>query len=490
MKQARFCFAEEPLERLRYRAGRKEGRPRAYVQNRKLRLAGFVPDAHFRVEQLGPRRWALCLDSNGPRKVHSKKRSQDDVIPIVDVNSHDLDFTVGKEFEVQLYDGMIILVQTFSAEVELPGGGKATIDGVRITDADGRVLDAYMYVEFAGGMGLLDYAARLAGGTPTLSFEVDEDAYTQHHDNLGNTVVLGDVREFSPADIKNMLAWFETPSRRVRFAIAGLPCEPWTGIRLHEGAEKTGPRDDRNLFPWFLSVMEHLRLEAFLIENVPGLVLHYRDYLKAHILQPLQEMGYHLTLDANGLPPILRARDYGCPSDRDRVFILGSLHGTIQLPGPTHGPGRAHPYVSMLEVLSDLLEDEPAEADDLPPRLRWYCAERPDPTGKFKTELFRSGVDCLISGNNYNKRGPQFRPLTEPAFTLLSSDAGRSWIRYKGKLRRLKAHHAKRLVGCPDWFTDVTLDRLGDAVPVPLGLVVTRALIEHLRAYDAGKLSA
>lgn len=479
MRQLRLPLCSRPIDTLHYRAGRKNGHSRAYIQNRKLRLAGFEVGRKYRAERLGPKRWALILDAEGTHTVQHRKRSDSDVIPIVDILR--VDFEAGEPFAVELFDGVLIL-EPFKATITLHTGETVDAVGYRAKDASGHT--RYLFVEFAGGLGLLDLAARLVGGTPTLSFEVDPDAATQHHDNLGNSVVLADVREFTPAEIRDMLRQFEGPGRRVRFAIAGLPCEPWTGVRVHEGRARTGENDPRNLFPWFLEVMRELRLDAFVIENVPGLRQHHADYLRNAVLQPLQELGYHLTLDGSGLPPILRGRDYGCPSDRDRLFIIGSVYGTVPIPQPTHGPGRAHPYVTARDVLADLLETDLPDADDLPPRLRWYCGERPDPDGRFGTALFQAGADVIISGKNYNKRGPQFRLLDEPAFTLLSSDGGRTWIRYQGKLVRLRAHHAKRLVGCPDDFVDVTVDRLGDAVPLALGLAVMSSLVEHLRAAD------
>lgn len=469
--QEKVRLGSAPLMTLEGRTGIKSGRRRVYIQNRLLRESGFEVGQRFRVQHLGPRRWGLVLDPAGNHTVMRRKRKED-LVPIVDVLTIE-DFEVGQVHQIELHNGLIVLVQPFSATLQTGEGATVHVDGVKLSTEDGQDLGEILFVEFAGGMGLLDYAAREVGATPTLSFEVDEDAATQHHDNLGNTVVLGDVLEFSPRDIRHMLE-VAAPSKRVRFALAGLPCEPWTEIRLHEHKDKRGADDRRNLFPWFLSVVDELQLEAGLIENVPGLLRHHRAYLYERILAPLNDRGFHTTVR------LLDAVDYGSHSSRERLFIWFSQYGEVAVPEPTYGPGRQFPHATMREAFADLFASGyKARRTELPPQMQWYC-ERPDYGG----ELFHSGVDLAVSGKGHCKYGRQFRLLDEPFFTVLSSSGYRNRLRLDGEWYVMDEEHYRRLMGVPNHWTDVTIERMGDAVAPHVGKVVVGALVDHLRQVD------
>ncbi len=58
---------------------------------------------------------------------------------------------------------------------------------------------------------------------------------------------------------------------------------------------------------------------------------------------------------------LVNARDYGVPQIRERVFIIGVRNDIAEkydykyhLPEPTHGPGRATPYVTLRDAIGDL----------------------------------------------------------------------------------------------------------------------------------------
>jgi DNA (cytosine-5)-methyltransferase 1 len=51
----------------------------------------------------------------------------------------------------------------------------------------------------------------------------------------------------------------------------------------------------------------------------------------------------------------LKAEEYGVPQERRRVFFIGNRMGLpVVWPTPSHGQGRANPYVTIWDALSDL----------------------------------------------------------------------------------------------------------------------------------------
>jgi DNA (cytosine-5)-methyltransferase 1 len=92
---------------------------------------------------------------------------------------------------------------------------------------------------------------------------------------------------------------------------AGLPCPPFS-----IAGKKLGDRDDRNLFPDTLDLVEMIRPRAVMIENVRGILDavfdDYRQKLRTHF----EKLGY--TIDWR----LFNASDFGVPQLRPRVVIV------------------------------------------------------------------------------------------------------------------------------------------------------------------------
>ena len=94
----------------------------------------------------------------------------------------------------------------------------------------------------------------------------------------------------------------------------GLPCPPFS-----IAGKQLGDRDERNLFPAALDLVDITRPRAVMIENVRGILSavfeDYRQQLKARF----KKMGYHAAWH------LLNASDFGVPQLRPRVVIVALL---------------------------------------------------------------------------------------------------------------------------------------------------------------------
>jgi DNA (cytosine-5)-methyltransferase 1 len=92
---------------------------------------------------------------------------------------------------------------------------------------------------------------------------------------------------------------------------AGLPCPPFS-----IAGKKLGAKDERNLFPATLRLIEQTRPRAVMIENVRGfLEAVFEDYREA-LRDELYKMGYITAWR------LLNASDFGVPQLRPRVVIV------------------------------------------------------------------------------------------------------------------------------------------------------------------------
>ena len=91
----------------------------------------------------------------------------------------------------------------------------------------------------------------------------------------------------------------------------GLPCPPFS-----RAGGQLGARDERNLFPAAIEIIDQLRPKAVMIENVRGILdAVFEDY-RRHIKGTLHKLGY--TTDWR----LLNASDFGVPQLRPRVVFV------------------------------------------------------------------------------------------------------------------------------------------------------------------------
>lgn len=144
---------------------------------------------------------------------------------------------------------------------------------------------------------------------------------------------------------------------RVNLISGGPPCQPFS-----LGGKHKGSADTRNMFPEAVRAVRETLPEAFLFENVKGLLREsfssYFSYVLLQLTYPfikhqkgkswqnhLSELEKHHTKGVHTDPyyrvvfRLLNAADYGIPQNRYRVFLVGfrnDLNKEWSFPKPTH----------------------------------------------------------------------------------------------------------------------------------------------------------
>lgn len=91
----------------------------------------------------------------------------------------------------------------------------------------------------------------------------------------------------------------------------GLPCPPFS-----KAGKQLGDRDERNLFPFAIDIVDQLRPRAVMFENVRGILdAVFADY-RMYIAGTLKKLGY-----TTGWR-LLNASDFGVPQLRPRVVFV------------------------------------------------------------------------------------------------------------------------------------------------------------------------
>ena len=101
------------------------------------------------------------------------------------------------------------------------------------------------------------------------------------------------------------------PFKGVDLLAGGLPCPPFS-----IAGKQLGERDERNLFPAAIRLVDEIRPKAVMIENVRGFLSAVFEDYRLQLKAQLAKLGYHTEWR------LLNASDFGVPQLRPRVVIV------------------------------------------------------------------------------------------------------------------------------------------------------------------------
>jgi DNA (cytosine-5)-methyltransferase 1 len=156
-------------------------------------------------------------------------------------------------------------------------------------------------IEFCAGAGGQALGLEQAGFRHSALVEIEPDYAATLRLNRPNW----DVR------CADMNGFDGRPFEGIDMFAGGLPCPPFSAA-----GKQLGERDERNLFPAAIRLIEEIRPKAIMIENVRGFLSavfeDYRNGLKSQ----LEKLGYKTDWR------LLNASDFGVPQLRPRVVIV------------------------------------------------------------------------------------------------------------------------------------------------------------------------
>jgi len=376
-------------------------------------------------------------------------------------------------------------------------------------------------LELFAGAGGLTLGISLAGFIHQGVFDIDENACqtlllnkSYLFDNISNPPIQKvDVSQFDFGLIKGEIA----------LLAGGPPCQPFS-----HGGQKGGSEDKRDMFPHFIRAVRELRPQAFLIENVKGLLsksfAQYFDYIQKQLTYPeivrqtnstsiehlsrleeYHQKGSHDGLEYDVMFSLLNAANYGVPQRRERVFIVGirkDLKLSWSFPPPTHsldallweqwvtGEYWERHNIKKPDQITDISKVKELQQRLFPPEHeRWLTvrdaiSDLPDPMRE-KTDYIPNHI-FVPGAKSYPGHTGSF--LDEPAKTLKAGvhgvPGGENMMRLSDdSVRYFTAREAARLQTFPDDYLfqgswTAIMRQLGNAVPVTLA----GAIAQHLQS--------
>lgn len=189
------------------------------------------------------------------------------------------------------------------------------------------------------GCGGLSKGFEDAGFEIKTAIDIWDDAIkTYNHNHKQSVAQCIDIYDWDNSYLEKMVE-----DNDIVGIIGGPPCQGYSTVGTRD------INDPRNhLYKEYCRIVEKIRPDFFVIENVKGLITLGNGVFKEDIITRFGKLGYTVSYK------ILNAADYGIPQNRYRVFFVGLKNGKyFQFPEPFNYK------VTTYEALSDLpsLED-------------------------------------------------------------------------------------------------------------------------------------
>lgn len=289
-------------------------------------------------------------------------------------------------------------------------------------------------VDLFAGIGGIRLGVEQAFGSIDCVFtsEIDKYAVTTYKANFKDSHIFGDIKQIDVSDV---------PDHDI--LLAGFPCQPFSQAGLKKGFTDTRG----TLFFDIERILLAKQPKAFLLENVKQLKGHDKGRTFQTIIDHLTNAGYKVFYE------ILKARDFGIPQNRERIYIVGFLDHSInfEFPKPTNLPTRVG------DILDDVVDEKYTISDKL-----WAGHKRRKELNKLNGKGFGYGL--------FNKESAYTNTISARYY----KDGSEILIEQEGKNpRKLTPREAARLQGFPEEYIIPVSDaqaykQFGNSVAVPV----------------------
>lgn len=334
----------------------------------------------------------------------------------------------------------------------------------------------------AGGLtrGLIDAGISVAAG-----YDIDAQCeYAYEHNNPGAKFHKASVTDLTAAELEA-----HYPPGHVRILVGCAPCQTFS---KYTQKRKNLADPKWTLLNEFARLVRDADIDIVSMENVPELQRHE---VFADFLDTLTYAGFHFS--ENVEKRTVYCPDYGIPQIRERLVLVASRFGPIELIGPTHAGNHRH----VADVIDRLPALEAGCADPADPlhrcsRLSPKNLERiqvSTPGGTWRDWPSRLVAKChkKKSGKTYpGVYGRMRADEPSPTITTQFFGFGNGRFGHPTQNRAISLREGAILQSFPENYQFVKPGKrysfkgvgrmIGNAVPVRLGEAVGKSICEHL----------
>ena len=282
-------------------------------------------------------------------------------------------------------------------------------------------MSKFNFVDLFCGAGGLSCGLEMSGMTCVLGTDQDKaaiDTFQKNHSDAETFV--DDISKLTKAKLKKA-----TGGKKIHLVCGGPPCQGMSTAGLGI------PDDPRNfLFLEFVRIVEELKPDYIILENVTGMVGKKNKNILDAIMYRFSELGYVISTK------VLSAEHYGVPQRRRRTIVVGNRKGyEFKFPEPKFGEKMNLPkYVTVGKAFKKISKKD--ENNDLK-------------SAKIKNEIELKRIELIPEGGGirYHKDEKEHWPKK------LWLDIDWSKVTENHRLREIQYHRLDRKSVSPTIMT-------------------------------------
>ena len=230
---------------------------------------------------------------------------------------------------------------------------------------------------------------------------------------------------------------------QVDLIVGGSPCQAFS-----TNGKRGGFADTRGtLFHEFARIVNEVQPKCFIFENVKGLLMHDHGATWTTICNTFRELNYdiYLNKDSKGREkPLLNAKDYGVPQNRERIYLVG-IRNDIHLKHPFVFPAPFPLEKTNADYLDEVVDS------------KYYLGKKgfefvtSNPT---RAQVGYTVQKCQKANQQFNWNGDFiFEPIEKHhSKEILERAYVGTWNGQQGVIRMYTPRECLRLMGFPDTF--------------------------------------
>ncbi|MFA5393699.1 MAG: DNA (cytosine-5-)-methyltransferase [Candidatus Ratteibacteria bacterium] len=216
------------------------------------------------------------------------------------------------------------------------------------------------YVDLFSGAGGLSLGFKWAGWQPLVANDIEESFLATYRQNIHSVAICGDIRKKEVVNAILLTAKQNRCAEKPFFVLGGPPCQGFSTA----GKRRTLEDERNHLFNEFKHLLQKLKPNGFIFENVMGLL----NMEKGRFFEMVHK---ELDIPGNRLSSwIIQTEQYGIPQRRTRLILISVPNNWPKLEPPKKKTSfnldqplfdKQSPVVSVSDALSDLPILQPGE---------------------------------------------------------------------------------------------------------------------------------
>jgi DNA (cytosine-5)-methyltransferase 1 len=315
-------------------------------------------------------------------------------------------------------------------------------------------------ISLFSGAGGLDIGFHAADYDIIACVEIDGNYCKTLEANKGHGKVFSASCEILCEDVRKFDAK-QYADQGIECVIGGPPCQTFSAAGRRSGGV-LGTSDARGrLFNAYCKILEIIKPEVFVFENVYGLPGANNGGPWKEIVSACSALGYKIAAD------VLDAADYGVPQHRERLIMVGYKSGKFQFPLPTHGPDSmsGQKLKTVADAIADLQDPNEEEHNNL-------------------GGLYGHLLPLVPPGLNYAFFTREMGYPEYPSRTI-KAQPGKFTGPFHWKNRHFTIEELKRLQSFPDSYAIIgsygkAVEQIGNSVPPLLASTIATSVREQL----------